>query len=196
MTPPTHPPGRLSIRPSAHLTDSHKAIAELQQLYFRYRFFNKDPSGFVQWAIERLQLNEEGDDLDIVLLAALRKADRAQELIESIFRKYGGLPIEDEQLLAGKYVALLHERYLAGGESMRALRSRLVFDLYVGLDCPPWLSTLSSTCDRAVSLGPPFQELFEQEFEYIAHLWSLADSYKEFKKLYDPQVSRQHDRYP
>jgi hypothetical protein len=186
-------PGRLSKSPSAHLTDNQKAIAELQYLYFRYRFVSSDPSGFVQWAIERLQLNEEGNDLDIVLLAALRKADRAQQLIESIFRKYGGLPIEDEQLLAGKYVALLYERYLAGGEAMRLLCCGLVWDLYVVLDYPPWLSTLSRNCDLAESHGLPSQEPVEQEFQYIAHLWSLADSYEEFERLYDPQVSRQHD---
>ena len=187
--------GGLSREPSAKFASDPEAIAELQYLYFRYRFVSSDPMDFVQWAIGRLELGQDGDDLDIVLLASLEKADSPRKLIERIFQKYTGVPVEDEQLLAGKYVVLLYERYLAESESVKSLTHQLdELDWWLGYGS--WVSALSYTCALAAGWDSGYQEPFEQEFDYLAGLWSAADSYDEFQSRYDSNISRQHDGRP
>ena len=194
MTSLEYPRGFLAREPSAHLVGNREAIIEIQDLYIRYNLDHHDPLHFVQWAIERLEREEEGDDLDIVLLADLQKGDRARDLIDSIFQRYCGLPANDWELIAGKRLVLLQERYFAGSESIESLSSQ-IRSLSHGAGLPGWMFTLMDLGTYAHVLEPGFREPFEQELEYIAGLWALANSCDEFEELYDPEVSRRHERY-
>jgi hypothetical protein len=185
---------RLSRRAvSAYLTGSPEAIAYLRHLFFRYWFYMVNASEWIDWAVERLQHNEEGDDLDIVMLAAMGRVDKPRKLIERIFEKYSGLAVSDEQLIAGKFVVLLRERYLAGLESIDSLDHHFRRIFYS--DMIDWMMELMRICEYTNALDLGYLVPFEHEFEYIAGLWAAADSVEAFKARWDPDVSERNTLY-
>ena len=169
-------------------------MSNFQFLFFRYWFNLLDAPKLAEWAVERLQRDEQGDDLDIVLLASLGKGDSPQRLIESIFQKYSGLPLDDQNLVAGKLIVLLRDRYLAGSESIDSLDHQFRRIFYYS-SLPDWLAGLMSICEYANVIAPGYQVPFEREFEYIAGLWSAANSFEDFKGLWNPEVSERTTRY-
>jgi len=150
-----------------------------------------DVAECIDWANERLRLDQEGDDLEIVLLAGASSAEEAMPLIEKILRRYCGDSTLDEQLAAGKCVAELRQRYLTKSESIESL-DEIFTRLYYRLGYPSWLTMLSRNCEYAADI-PAFLVPFEQEFEYIAGLWAAAHNRQEFDSTYSRQISNQHD---
>jgi len=167
------------------------AIRDLEQRYFQIKFGLGKPSACIDWAIDRLQANEEGEDQDIVLLAAATEATDALPLTEKILAKYLGYQALNEQLAAGKYVAELRKDFLAGKVSIEMLDS-IFTKLYYRLDYPTWLTMLSRNCEYATDI-PAFREPFEKEFEYITNLWEKSPTLEEFMRIYDKKISKTHD---
>ena len=195
MIPSEHPSSALSRRAlSAHLVGDHRALAHFQHLFFTYWFDLRDGSKLVEWAVELLQRNEQGDDLDIVLLASLGEEDSPRDLIENIFQKYSGWSLNDEDLVAGKFIVLLRERYLAGSESIDSLDHQFRRIFYFS-SLPDWLAGLMRICEYANVIAPGYQVPFEREFEYIAGLWFAANSFEEFKGPWNREVSERTTRY-
>ncbi|MBS0307501.1 MAG: hypothetical protein JSS58_00890 [Proteobacteria bacterium] len=151
--------------------------------------------GFIQpcidWAIQRLQLDQENEDLDVVLLAAATTYEDAFPLVEQIIVRYVGADAIDQQLAAGKYIAKLFREYKTGAESIESLDTKFS-TLYYNLGYPSWLVMLSRNCEYATDIDT-FNEPFEQEFEYIAKLWDSSSTLSEFESKYDRKVSNQHD---
>ena len=166
-------------------------LAKLQQSYLMHKLGVGDLSDGIDWAMDRLRLDQEGDDLDIVLLAGASTTEEAAPYVETIVTRYCTESVLDLHLAAGKYVAKLHHRYLAGSESVDSLDTK--FDqLYQKLGYPNWMAMLSRNCEYATDV-PAFHQPFEQEFQYIAGLWAEAHSRRDFESLYSREVSSRHD---
>ncbi|UQV44159.1 hypothetical protein KIV45_20165 [Janthinobacterium lividum] len=145
----------------------------------------------VDWAVERLRLDQEGDDLEVVLLASARGRDEVLPLADVIIARYRGAQRLGDQFLAGKYIVELHAAYLAGRESVSSLDA-IFTRLYPALDYPDWLVMLSRNCEYATDV-PNFEQPFEEEFNYIATLWAQAESLAAFERAYSRQTSNGHD---
>lgn len=79
-----------------------EAITELKHHYFLVRFGRDAGDACVDWAVTRLGNDEEGDDLDIVLLASARGREEVLPLVEAILARYCGPGrLSDAQVLAG-----------------------------------------------------------------------------------------------
>jgi hypothetical protein len=168
-----------------------EAIAQLHSHYMLLALGVGDIQPCIDWAIQRLQLNQEGNDLEVVLLAAATTHEEALPLVTTVLERYAGLESIDNQLVAGKYIAGLRPLYLAGTESIKSLNA--IFDkLYCNLDYPSWLVMLSRNCEYATD-NDAFCQPFEEEFEYIAKLWNEASTRTEFEDKYSREVSNQHD---
>lgn len=168
-----------------------EAISQLEQNYFLLRVGVGDFHACIDWAIERLLRNQEGEDLEIVLLAAATKQEEVAPLVARIIERYCGANTLDEQLAAGKYVAFLRQEYLNARETIASLDSKFA-PLYNQLDYPNWLGMLARNCEYATDI-PAFKEPFEKEFEYVARLWESAKSRAEFESQYSRAISNQHD---
>lgn len=167
------------------------AIEQLQRLHFRIRTGDATWNDCVNWAIERLRRDEEDEDLDVVMLAAATREDEATPLVQQIVERYiapGALGVE---LNAGKLISEMYLAYQDGRETAISLEPKF-WRLFYDLHQPSWLVMLARNCEYATDT-PPFQRPFEQEFEYIAGLWSKARSLEEFLSLYDRNVSNSHD---
>jgi hypothetical protein len=145
----------------------------------------------VDWAVERLRLDQEGDDLEVVLLASARGRDEVLPLADVIIARYRGAQRLDQQFLAGKYIVELRAAYLAGRESVSSLDA-IFTRLYPALDYPDWLVMLSRNCEYATDV-PNFEQPFEDEFHYIASLWAQAENLAAFERAYSRQTSNGHD---
>lgn len=145
----------------------------------------------IDWAIERLRHDEEGGDLDIVLLAGATEANEAAPLVRQIVERYCSADIRDDELAAGKYIAHLHKSYLLGAETIASLELKLT-RIYLRLDFPSWLRTLARNCQCAMDI-PEYEEPFAKEFAYVAGLWESATSRAEFESVYRRSISEQHD---
>lgn len=167
------------------------AISQLQNSYFLLKLGMGSHQTCIDWAIERLQSDQEGDDLDVVLLAAATNRDEIFPLVEKIIERYIGLASLDGELAAGKYIASLHQAYQAGKETVASLDEKFT-KLYYSLGYPNWLTMLSRNCEYATDI-PNFLKPFEDEFEYIANLWASAESLNEFESRYSRDISNQHD---
>ena len=166
-------------------------LAKLQQSDSMHRLGVGDLSDGIDWAMDRLRLDQEGDDLDIVLLAGATTAEEASPYVEAIVARYCAQSALDLHVVAGKYVVKLHQRYLAGSECTHSLDE--IFDkLYQRLDHPDWMTMLSRNCEYATDISA-FQQPFEQEFQYIAGLWSKSNSRRDFESMYSREVSNRHD---
>lgn len=160
---------------------------ELELECFRLRHGDGQAERCVDWAVERLRLDQEGDDLEIVLLASARGVDEVLPLAEVIIERYCGHARLAEQFLAGKYIVALRAAYLAGRESVSSLDTILT-RLYPALAYPDWLVMLSRNCEYATDV-PDFEQPFELEFDYIASLWADAGDVGAFERLYDRERS-------
>lgn len=145
----------------------------------------------IDWALERLRLDQEGDDLNIVLLAAATTREEAAPLIEEILETHLGISSIDDRFAAGKYIAVLRSAYLAGQETIDSLDEKFT-KLYHRLEYPNWLTMLSRNCEYATDI-PAFVEPFEKEFEYVAGLWAAATSHADFESKYSRAISNSHD---
>lgn len=168
-----------------------ESIAKLAQQYFLLKMEIGNYQLCIDWALDRLRLNQEGDDLNIVLLAAATTSDEATPLIEAILDAHFGLTNIDANFAAGKYVVLLHSAYLSGQETIESLDIKFT-KLYYKLKYPCWLTMLSRNCEYATDI-PAFMEPFEMEFEYIAGLWATVISLIDFDLKYDSAISNSHD---
>lgn len=166
-------------------------LTELEIAVFQLRMGFGHAERCVDWAVERLRLDEEGDDLNIVLLASARGMDEVLPLAEAIIARYRGAQRLSEQFLAGKYLVELRAAYLAGRESVASLDGILT-RLYRALDYPDWLVMLSRNCEYATDVAD-FELPFEREFDYVAGLWSEAGSAAEFEQRYSRVTSNRHD---
>ncbi len=166
-------------------------LAELELACFLLGHGGGGAARCVDWAVERLRLDQEGDDLDIVLLASARGHDEVLPLADAILLRYRSAQRLDQQFLAGKYIAELRAAYLAGRESVSSLDA-IFTRLYPALGYPDWLVMLSRNCEYATDV-PDFEQPFEQEFAYIARLWAGADSVADFEQRYSRATSNGHD---
>lgn len=170
------------------------AIAQLQSHYILLTLGVGEFQFCIDWAIQRLQLNQEGDDLEVVLLAAATTRGEVLPLAKEILERYVGIDVLDNELNAGKYIASLRPLYLSGTESIESLDYKFT-KLCSCLGYPDWLTMLSRNCEYASDIDD-FREPFEMEFEYIADLWGKANTFSEFEGLYSREVSNRHDYEP
>ncbi|MBR7634275.1 hypothetical protein [Janthinobacterium lividum] len=166
-------------------------LTELEIAVFQLRMGFGHADRCVDWAVERLRLDEEGDDLNIVLLASARGRDEVLPLADVIIERYRGVQRLPEQFLAGKYIVELRAAYLAGRESVSSLDA-IFTRLYPALDYPDWLVMLSRNCEYATDVAD-FELPFEDEFHYIASLWSQAESLAALERAYRRETSNRHD---
>ncbi|WP_332877891.1 hypothetical protein [Massilia sp. S19_KUP03_FR1] len=171
----------------------HK-IAQLEVYYFELRFGYGDGAACVEWAVDRLTLDEEGNDLEIVLLVSARGRDEVLPIVEIIVERYVGNNALDDHLAAGKHIGRLRNAYLQGKETVHSIDAALT-RLYPKLGYPTWLVMLSRNCEYATDI-PAFEEPFEQEFDYISKLWESVSTRAEFEQRYRPEISQQHDAKP
>ena len=165
-------------------------LTELEIVVFQLRMDFASADRCVDWAVERLRLDQEGDDLEVVLLASARGRDEVLALADVIIERYRGAQRLDEQFLAGKYIVELRAAYLAGRESASSLDA-IFTRLYPALAYPDWLTMLSRNCEYAMDV-PDFEQPFEDEFHYIASLWAQAESLATFEGEYRRQISNGH----
>lgn len=168
-----------------------EAMSPLELEYFRLRFGYGSGEACVDWASERLQYDQEGDDLEVVLLAGARGRDEVLPLVEVIVDRYCGSNRLDDEFAAGKYVVTLRTDYVQGRETVESVDAALSI-LYPKLGYPNWLVMLSRNCEYATDI-PAFKEPFEREFEYVASLWASTASKAEFEAQYSREISNQHD---
>lgn len=166
-------------------------LTELENAVFQLRMGFGQAGRCVDWAVERLRLDQEGDDLDVVLLASARGRDEVLALADVIIARYRGAQRLDEQFLAGKYIVELRAAYLAGRESVSSLDA-IFTRLYPALDYPDWLTMLSRNCEYAIDV-PDFEQPFEDEFHYITSLWAQAEDLAAFEREYSRETSNRHD---
>jgi hypothetical protein len=166
-------------------------IPELQECYFMAHTGLGSATACIDWAIARLQNDEEGDDADVVLLAGTDDLNEAIKLSGKILARYTGPTAVDPECVAGKYIASLHPKYLQGEISVVRL-DEIIGALYYKLDYPDWLVMLSRNCEYATDM-PEFEKPFQVEFQYLSELWSRASSLQDFLQIYDRRTSDTHD---
>lgn len=171
-----------------------EAIAVLTREYHLLKFGVGNRRVCIDWAIERLQKNQEGDDLEIVLLAAATETEDIQPVLHEIVKRYCGVDGLDDELAAGKYVVSLRNAYLEGRETIGSLEAKFL-RLYNALGYPDWLTMLSRNCEYATDVIN-FENPFEQEFAYIAGLWAMSATRAEFESRYSRAISDEHDFKP
>jgi hypothetical protein len=148
----------------------------------------------VDWAVERLLLDQELGDSEVLLLAGARDEEEVLDLVPRIIERYGGAQALDDQFIAGKYVASLHADYLAQTETINSLDHKLS-RLFIHLGYPDWLVMLARNCEYATDVDN-FVEPFEREFKYVGDLWASAADRSDFEAKYDRAISDQHDIFP
>jgi hypothetical protein len=170
--------------------DVMEQLTELKLAVFQLRMGFGQADRCVDWAVERLRLDQEGGDLEVVLLASARGADEVLPLADVILARYRDTERIDAQFLTGKYIVELRAAYLAGRESVSSLDA-IFTRLYPALDYPDWLVMLSRNCEYATDVAD-FGQPFEREFAYIALLWAEAGSTAEFEQRYSRETSNGH----
>lgn len=168
-------------------------IADLQEDHARYMLGFPVGSALIDWAIARLEAHEEGEDLEICLLAGATTEEESLPLTESILRRYNTVAL-DLEVVAGKRLVSLHSSYHKGELSITDL-DQIINNVYVRLEYPSWLVMLQRNCELATDIDA-FELPFEQEFDYIAKLWSTSNSVVEFQRVYSREVSNTHDFAP
>jgi hypothetical protein len=168
-----------------------KNIEQLREIHFKVKAGEARWQDYVDWAIDRLRNDDEGDDLDIVILAAATLPDEVPPLVLQIAERYLGDDALNDELAAGKRIVKLHRAYKNGNETAVSLEPKL-WRLYYDLAQPDWLMMLARNCEYATDV-PDFQGPFDAEFDYIARLWHGSSSLIDFKSQYDSSISRSHD---
>jgi hypothetical protein len=166
-------------------------IAHLQMLYFQLRLDRSSWKECIAWAIERLQRDEEGDDLDVVTLASATHEDEVLPLVRSIIENHIGLDAMDDELAAGKCIVELHAAYVCNTESIHSLEPK-IWAIFNHLEQPTWLVMLARNCEYATNMDF-YQKPFEDEFHYISRLWENSHSLSEFLAGYDRNISNSHE---
>jgi hypothetical protein len=166
-------------------------ISQLERSYFLLKSGGGDYRDCIEWALDRLRRDEEGDDTDIVFLAASEDPEEALTFAEHVVERYSGYQALDVELAAGKYLVALRHDYLRGIETVRTLESKLQ-SLYERLKHPGWLSVLCRNCRHAKE-ARPYLDLFDKEFAYLARLWAVAMSRQQFETRYNRVISARHD---
>jgi hypothetical protein len=167
------------------------AVDALQNALFAYKFGLGNVKACVNWAVERLMRDEEGDDNDVVLLAGSTDGAETLALTYKIVDRYLPPDARREELWAGRLQIWLYERYQAGAISIVQL-DLIINNLYVDLKYPNWLTMLSRNCEYATDVDR-FRKPFEDEFKYIRDLWAVSTSLEDFYNRYDRRVSNTHD---
>ena len=72
-------------------------LTELEIAVFQLRMGFAPADRCVDWAVERLRLDQEGDDLEVVLLASARGIDEVLPLADVIIERYRGAQRLDQQ---------------------------------------------------------------------------------------------------
>jgi hypothetical protein len=173
-----------------------EAITGLEQEHFLLRFVwsaGDRSERCVDWAVARLANDEEGDDLEIVLLASARGRDEVLPLVSTILERYVPASLENDEMIAGRYVTSLRRAYLNGEETVHSLHMKFS-SMYPALGYPEWLAMLSRNCEYATDV-PAFLEPFECELTYVASLWEGVKNLNEFKASYSRERSNQHDAF-
>lgn len=166
-------------------------IAELHHAWFMADLEFGTHQACIDWAVQRLLRDEEGDDNDIVLLAAAVDREEAMALAAVVVRRYEIPDLLDGHLIGGRAISWLHARYRSGLESIESL-DRAFSRLSFALGHPDWLVMLGRNCEYTTSVQA-FKAPFEQEFDYIAGLWARSSSRAEFEAHYDRAISNSHD---
>jgi hypothetical protein len=166
-------------------------ISQLHKCYFFFKLGIESHQKCIDWAIEKLQSGQEGDDINVVLLAGAINSDEVITLVEKVLERYVGIASLDDQFVAGKYIVSLFHSYKAGTETIASLDEKFT-TLYYYLGYPNWLTMLSRNCEYATDV-PDYLKPFEDEFNYIANLWSSSESRMEFESRYSRDISNQHD---
>lgn len=167
------------------------AVEELRSLHFRVRTGGANWQDCVNWAMDRLRKDEEGDDLDVVMLAAATVEDEVPPLVTQIVERYLGTGALESQVAAGKLIVDLYDLFKSGRETAATLDPKF-WRLYYDLGQPSWLTMLARNCEYATDI-PAFEKPFEEEFDYIVGLWRRAGNLAEFEAMYDRRVSNSHD---
>ena len=168
-----------------------KAVEQLQGIYFRIRTGDANWKDCVSWAIERLRNDEEGDDLDVVMLAAATREEEATPLVVQIVARYIAPGALSDELAAGKLIVDLYQAYEEDAQSAVSLEPKF-WRLFYDLGRPSWLFMLARNCEYSTDMET-FRGPFDDEFRYIASLWRTSGSLEEFMSQYDPEVSASHD---
>ncbi|AXE28624.1 hypothetical protein DK842_01050 [Chromobacterium phragmitis] len=168
-----------------------KNIEQLREIYFKAQVGEAHWQDYINWAIDRLRCDDEGDDLDIVMLAAATLPDEVQLLVVQIAERYLGDDALNDELVAGKWIVELHRAYKSGKETAISIEPKL-WRRYYDLAMPDWLMMLARNCEYATDV-PDFQGPFDEEFDYIAGLWDGSRSLLDFMSQYDSAISRSHD---
>jgi hypothetical protein len=166
-------------------------IKDLQRLAYLVRSGTTTWQSCVDWAIERLRNDDEGDDLDVVMLAAATLDDEASALVPVILERYLGSGSFSDELAAGKLIVEMFVLFQAGKENAISLEPRL-WRLFYDLGQPSWLMMLARNCEYSTDV-PAFEKPFLDEFQYISDLWRNSNTETEFKAQYDHKVSQSHD---
>lgn len=168
-----------------------EAINQLEHSYFLARSASGSYRDCIDWALERLRRNEEGDDPNVILLAVAEEPEEARTFAELVIGRHSGQETLDGHLAGGKYLVALRHEYLRGHETVHSLESKLQ-RLYWQLRCPGWLSVLCRNCrharEAAAWRGP-----FDREFAYLARLWAVATTREQFAARYNPGMSAGND---
>jgi hypothetical protein len=167
------------------------AVEQLRRIHFRIGTGDASWKDCIDWAIERLRDDDEGDDLDVVMLAAATREDEVNPLVVQIIERYLAHGALSNELEAGKLIVDLYHAYKEGKESAVSLEPKL-WRLFADLGHPGWLVMLARNCEYATDVEA-FQKPFDEEFEYIATLWQISRSLEEFLSKYDRKVSESHD---
>jgi hypothetical protein len=167
-----------------------KKIKNLYKAFVLYTYKLEKIETCINWAVERLENDEEEGDNNIILLAGETDPTEASNLTKRILEKY--LPTAtNNEVMCGKYIIELYRKYHEGEIDIHELDS-IILKLYNGLNYPDWLVMLSRNCEYATDIDA-FQKPFEDEFKYIVGLWEETDSIKEFYDKYDRAVSNSHN---
>jgi len=166
-------------------------INQLERSYFLLKSGGGDFRECVEWALDRLRRDEEGDDADIIMLAVSANRYEVLTFAGHVIERYSGYQALDAQLAAGKYLVALRHDYLRGIETVQSLDGKLQ-RLYEQLQFPRWLSVLCRNCRHARE-ARAYHDLFEKEFAYLARLWAVAMSRQQFESRYNHAISARHD---
>jgi hypothetical protein len=96
--------------------------------------------------------DEEGDDLDVVMLAAATREYEANPLVVQIVERHIAPGALGDELAAGKLIVDMHQAYIDGKQNAISLDPKL-WRLYYDLGQPSWLIMLARNCEYATGMA-------------------------------------------
>jgi hypothetical protein len=181
----------LKMLPTNNKLALMREIKELLSLYYRGIYATQGLAECSEWAVRRLEADDEGDDLDVVLLASSRDEGERKQLAETVLDRYLADGERSDETGAGKYIVALHASYVQGTASIADI-DRWLTRVSPKLRYPDWLVMLSRNCEYATDVDA-FVEPFENELQYVAQLWNQSQTIEEFNSRYDRAISNSHD---